>query len=63
MKTALLECSAKYEAKYLAWLKRQPVSPETRRAYAGRINRFLRFLDASGEDVRSEVAKLSLPEV
>ena len=51
MKTTLLECSAKYEAKYLAWLKRQPVSSETRRAYAGRINRFLSFLDASGEDV------------
>lgn len=51
MKTPLLECSAKYEAKYLAWLKRQPVSSETRRAYSGRINRFLSFLDASGEDV------------
>lgn len=53
METTLLESSAKQEAKYLAWLKRQPLSPETRRAYTGRINRFLRFLDASGEDLRT----------
>ncbi len=50
MKTILLECSKEKEAKYLSWLKRQPLSQETKRAYAGRINRFLSFLDASGED-------------
>ncbi|MBX9685316.1 MAG: tyrosine-type recombinase/integrase [Candidatus Obscuribacterales bacterium] len=51
LKTALLKCSEEKEAKYLSWLKRQPLSQQTKRAYASRINRFLTFLDASGEVV------------
>lgn len=52
MKTDLLEASfARYE-KYLSWLKRQPLSDQTRRAYRSRLNHFLGFLGSSGEDIR-----------
>lgn len=34
---------------YSAWLNRQPLSNQTRRAYRSRIKRFQAFLDASGE--------------
>ena len=37
--------------KYQNWLKRQPLSEQTRRAYRSRINHFLSFLGTSGEDL------------
>lgn len=42
---------AKYQ-KYLSWLRRQPFSDQTRRAYSSRVTSFLGFLGASGEDLR-----------
>lgn len=54
----LLEAAdAKYQ-KYLRWLKRQPVSDQTRRAYGSRINSFLGFLGDSREDLRILVANV-----
>lgn len=41
--------STKNKKDYSLWLKRQPLSPATKRAYASRINRFQSFLDSSGE--------------
>lgn len=38
--------------KYATWLKRQPLSDTTKRAYVSRIKRFQGFLDASGEDIQ-----------
>ncbi len=52
MKTALLKASFDRYEKYLSWLKRQPLSDQTRRAYKSRINHFLGFLGSSGEDIR-----------
>lgn len=52
LKSDLLKAAfARYE-KYQAWLKRQPLSDQTRRAYRSRINHFLGFLGTSGEDIR-----------
>ena len=52
MKSDLLKAAfARYE-KYQAWLKRQPLSDQTRRAYKTRINHFLGFLGTSDEDIR-----------
>jgi integrase/recombinase XerC len=48
--TRLKESFARYE-KYQSWLKRQPLSDQTRRAYRSRINHFLGFLGTSGEDL------------
>ena len=36
---------------YLKWLKKQPLSEHTRRAYRNRVLRFLEFLEGSGEDL------------
>ena len=55
MKTALLKASYDRYEKYLSWLKRQPLSDQTRRAYRSRINHFLGFLGSSGEDIRTLV--------
>ncbi|MBZ0295787.1 MAG: tyrosine-type recombinase/integrase [Anaerolineae bacterium] len=52
METALLKASHDRYEKYLSWLKRQPLSDQTRRAYKSRINHFLGFLGSSGEDIR-----------
>ncbi len=52
MKTAVLKASYDRFEKYLSWLKRQPLSEQTRRAYRSRINHFLGFLGTSGEDLR-----------
>lgn len=52
MKTALLKALHDRYEKYLSWLKRQPLSDQTRRAYKSRINHFLGFLGSSGEDIR-----------
>ncbi len=48
----LLEAANTRYQKYLRWLKRQPLSDPTRRAYGSRINGFLGFLAVSGEDIR-----------
>ena len=53
MKTALLKASYARFKKYQAWLERQPLSEQTRRAYRSRINHFLGFLGESGEDLES----------
>jgi integrase/recombinase XerC len=42
--------------KYQRWLERQPLSDQTRRAYVSRVNGFLGFLGASGEDLKALVA-------
>jgi len=55
LKTALLKASYDRYEKYLSWLKRQPLSDQTRRAYRSRINHFLGFLGSSGEDIRTLV--------
>ena len=52
MKTEFLKISFERYEKYLSWLKRQPLSEQTRRAYRSRINHFLGFLGSSGEDIR-----------
>jgi site-specific recombinase XerD len=52
LKTDLLKASDARYQKYLTWLKRQPLAEQTRRAYQSRINHFLGFLGASGEDLR-----------
>ena len=52
--TVLKASQQKYE-KYLSWLERQPFSEETRRAYRTRVNGFLSFLNASGEDLKGLV--------
>lgn len=52
METTLLKASHDRYEKYLSWLKRQPLSDQTRRAYKSRINHFLGFLGSSGEDIR-----------
>lgn len=52
----LLEaCFARFQ-KYEKWLQRQPLSPQTRRAYRSRINGFRGFLGESGEDLMALVA-------
>lgn len=48
-KPASLKATPSRLDKYSSWLKRQPLSEQTRRAYRSRIQRFLEFLDASGE--------------
>ena len=53
METTLLKASYDRYEKYLSWLKRQPLSDQTRRAYKSRINHFLGFLGSSGEDIRA----------
>lgn len=53
----LLEAASERYQKYLRWLKRQPLSDQTRRAYGSRINGFLGFLAASGEDIRVLIGK------
>lgn len=55
MKIALLKASYDRYEKYLSWLKRQPLSDQTRRSYRCRINHFLGFLGSSGEDIRTLV--------
>ncbi len=52
----LLEASFARFQKYEKWLQRQPLSPQTRRAYRSRINGFLGFLGESGEDLMALVA-------
>jgi len=52
LKTDFLEASNVHYQKYQGWLKRQQLADQTRRAYQSRINHFLGFLGASGEDVR-----------
>lgn len=52
METAVVKATYERYEKYLAWLKRQPLSEQTRRAYRSRINHFLGFLGESGEDIR-----------
>ena len=52
METAVLKAMYERYEKYLEWLKRQPLSEQTRRAYRSRINHFLGFLGESGEDLR-----------
>lgn len=49
--TNLLEASLARFKKYKTWLQRQPLSEQTRRAYQSRINSFLGFLGAYGEDL------------
>jgi len=53
LKTDLLKAAFERYEKYLSWLKRQPLSEQTRRAYRSRINHFLGFLGSSGEDLRA----------
>lgn len=52
----LLEASLARFQKYEKWLQRQPLSPQTRRAYRSRINGFLGFLGESGEDLMALAA-------
>ena len=56
MRTDILKASLERYEKYLSWLKRQPLSDQTRRAYRSRINHFLGFLGTSGEDIRVLIA-------
>ena len=56
MKTDILKAAHERYEKYLSWLKRQPLSDQTRRAYRSRINHFLGFLGTSGEDIRVLIA-------
>ncbi|MBX9686259.1 MAG: tyrosine-type recombinase/integrase [Candidatus Obscuribacterales bacterium] len=53
MKTTSLKAPDSPLEKYASWLKRQPLSDHTARAYRSRIKRFLAFLDASGEVLES----------
>lgn len=53
LKTDPLEACLDHHERYLAWLKRQPFSDQTRRAYQARTKHFLGFLAASGEDIRT----------
>jgi len=55
LEPAILKASYDRYEKYLSWLKRQPLSDQTRRAYRSRINHFLGFLGSSGEDIRTLV--------
>jgi len=50
----LLKAFAHFQ-KYKNWLIRQPLSEQTKRAYRSRINSFLGFLAASGEDLNALV--------
>lgn len=52
----LLEASLARFNKYEKWLRRQPLSPQTRRAYLSRLNGFLGFLGESGEDLMALTA-------
>jgi integrase/recombinase XerC len=40
-----------YLDSYLAWLKRQPLSAQSKRAYASRVNAFIGFLEGSNNDI------------
>lgn len=50
MKTQLLKTAYQHLQKYDTWLKKQPVSPHTRRAYRSRLNQFLVFLATTDTD-------------
>lgn len=53
METVYLTAHPASHEKYLSWLKRQPLSEQTKRAYRSRTNHFLGFLGTSGEDIKA----------
>lgn len=52
MNKSVLKAAAAHFNKYQAWLEEQPLSIHSKRAYRSRLNHFLGFLGASGEDYR-----------
>ena len=59
MKTALLKACLERFKKYDAWLSKQPLSENTRRAYRSRTNHFLVFLAQSGDEYKDVFASAS----
>lgn len=53
LETVKLKAHPASHEKYLLWLKRQPLSEQTKRAYGSRTNHFLGFLGTSGEDIKA----------
>jgi len=53
LETVYLTAHPASHEKYLSWLKRQPLSEQTKRAYRSRTNHFLGFLGTSGEDIKA----------
>ena len=53
MKATSLKVTDSELRKYTIWLKRQPLSPATRRSYSSRIGRFLYYLADTGEELVS----------
>jgi integrase/recombinase XerC len=51
----LLKAAEKRFKAYVKWLRRQPLSDHTRRAYQNRIDGFLGYLGTSGEDLQKLV--------
>lgn len=50
MNSTLLKTAYQHLQKYDGWLKKQPISTHTRRAYRSRLNQYLVFLATSGTD-------------
>ena len=46
----------KHYQRYVAWLARQPLSEQSKRAYRSRINLFLKFLGDSGKGIELVLA-------